>query len=236
MSTTTRAIPTATAAFRENNSKNKTKRHEKIIFTRTAQFHNNARRRIGRTWAFGGNERRSHARTDAMTRDGTWNAAITVSDGGAGRTAAARSRTDSARLTGRPVSCRSPSTARLLPVGGIGGGGRSGCAADGIGDLSLPHSLSLSLSCALVAHTNGYTHSAFTLGRSLSLHRRSSATTRTRTCDRTTSPKRRFFQSLSNAAGMRLPSARFVPSDLITLVIGIYYMKYARAVPRVSLK
>lgn len=178
-----------------------------------------------------GNEKRSHARTDAITRDGTWRAAITVNDGGAGRTAVARSRTDSARLTGRPVSCRSPSTARLLPVGGIAaaaavavGARRSGSA------ISLAHSL-----LSLVARTNGYAHSTFTLGRSLSLHRRSSATTRTRTCDRTTSPKRRFFQSVSNAAGMRLPSARFVSSDLITLIISIYCIKYARAVPRVSL-
>lgn len=76
------------------------------------------------------NEKRSHTRTDANTHGDTRIPTITVSDDDAGRTAAARSRTDSVRLTGRPVSCRSPSTAFI--AGGwhrwVRGGRESGSA------------------------------------------------------------------------------------------------------------
>lgn len=100
---------------------------------------------------------RTHER-DANTRGRGENTATTVGDDDAGRTAAARSRNDSVRLTGRPVSCRSPSTAFI--AGGwhrhrrrwVRGGRDS--------------------------------ESALALSRSQSPRRRSRATTRTRTCDR----------------------------------------------------
>lgn len=78
---TTRAIPTATAAFRKNTktipkNKNQTSRENNIYTDRTMHECDES----DAHGLLGGNEKRSHARTDAITRDGTWCATITVND------------------------------------------------------------------------------------------------------------------------------------------------------------
>jgi len=172
-------------------------------------------------------------RTDAITRDDTWRAAITVNDGGAGRTAVARSRTDSARLTGRPVSCRSPSTARLLPVGGIAaaavavGARRSGSA------ISFTHSLYRSSLTQAVTLTRR-SHSVALCRSTVAVvpqHARARATVRRRRKDG-------FFKVFPTprACDYSFGAFRFVRFNNISLLlISIYYIKYARVVPRVSL-